>query len=326
MPEIKLGEIVQRLRQAERILVTSHISPDGDAVGAVLAVYHIIRALHDREVVCSLAHPVPKRYAWLPGADRICPPGVCAPPFDVAVIVDVAQLDRIGVVSALVGDETQVIVLDHHLEDAPAGDLAVVDPRYAATGELIIELMDIAGVSLTREIAECAYVALATDTGSFKYSNTTERTHRIAARLVATGLPVAEIGRRVFDEMSAARLRLLIRFVNSVALLDGGRIALGTVTAKDMAESEALEEDTEGLINFARNIEGVDVAMLFREVDNHTVKLSLRSREGVNSAGILRSLGGGGHAAAAGTTLEMPLRQATALALCHVREALQETL
>jgi phosphoesterase RecJ-like protein len=126
--------------------------------------------------------------------------------------------------------------------------------------------------------------------------------------------------------MSAARFRLLIRFVNSVALLDGGRIALGTVTAKDMAESEALEEDTEGLINFARNIEGVDVAMLFREVDNHTVKLSLRSREGVNSAGILRSLGGGGHAAAAGTTLEMPLRQATALALRHVREALQETL
>ena len=136
-----------------------------------------------------------------------------------------------------------------HLEDAPP---AIWPPgsRYAATGELIIELMDIAGVSLTREIAECAYVALATDTGSFKYSNTTERTHRIAARLVATGLPVAEIGRRVFDEMSAARFRLLIRFVNSVALLDGGRIALGTVTAKDMAESEALEEDTEGLINF----------------------------------------------------------------------------
>ncbi|MGI6461033.1 MAG: DHH family phosphoesterase [Candidatus Hydrogenedentales bacterium] len=326
MPQSKLAEILQRIRQAKRILVTSHISPDGDAVGAVLAVYHIIRSLYDHEVVCSLAHPVPKRYAWLPGADRICPPGVCTPPFDLAVIVDVAQMDRIGGVSDLIDENTEVIVLDHHLEEDPIGDLAVVDPRYAAAGELIIDLMDCAGVSLTREIAECAYVALATDTGSFKYSNTTERTHRIAARLLATGLPVAEIGRRVFDEMSAARFRLLTRFVNSVALLDGGRIALGTVTAADMTESEALEEDTEGLINFARNIEGVEVALLFREVDPNTVKLSLRSREGVNSAEIAHLLGGGGHAAAAGVTIELPLRQATTVALHHVREALQDTL
>jgi phosphoesterase RecJ-like protein len=126
--------------------------------------------------------------------------------------------------------------------------------------------------------------------------------------------------------MSAARFRLLTRFVNSVALLDGGRIALGTVTAADMTESEALEEDTEGLINFARNIEGVEVALLFREVDPNTVKLSLRSREGVNSAEIAHLLGGGGHAAAAGVTIELPLRQATTVALHHVREALQDTL
>ncbi len=326
MPAIRLEAIARRLRDAQRVLVTSHVSPDGDAVGAVLAIFHILRAMEAREVVCALANPVPQRYAWLPGADCISLPGECEGPFDVAVVVDVAQLDRIGEVAELIGDDTQVIVLDHHLEDAPDGDWAVVDPRYAATGELVIELMDAAGVALTRDIAECAYVALVTDSGSFKYSNTTERSHLIAARLVATGLPVAEIGRRVFDEMSAARFELLARFVRSVTLMDGGRIALGTVTARDMRESEALEEDTEGLINLARNIQGVDVAMLLREVDAHTVKLSVRSRECLNSAEILKPLGGGGHAAAAGATLEMPLRQATAVVLRRVREVLQENL
>ncbi|HQM49130.1 MAG TPA: DHH family phosphoesterase [Candidatus Hydrogenedentes bacterium] len=320
----RLSEIIDRLRNARRILVTSHVSPDGDAVGGVLALYHVVRGMNDAEVVCALADPVPHRYDWLPGADLIRLPRECLPPFDLAVIVDVAQLDRIGEVMTLLDDTTQVIVLDHHLEDEPAGNLAVVDPRYAATGELLIELMDAAGVALTEEIAVCAYVALTTDTGSFKYSNTTERSHKVAARLVATGLPVAEIGRRVFDEMPARRFRLLTRFVNNVVLLDGGRIALGTISARDMAETEALDEDTEGLINFARNIEGVDVAMLLREVDEHTVKLSMRSREGLNSAEILKPLGGGGHGAAAGATLEMSLRQAMAFSLRRVREVLSE--
>ncbi len=322
MPEIDLDEIVHRLRAAERVLITSHIAPDGDAVGAVLALSHVLEALHQPTVVCALEGCVPERYAWLPGADKIRKPEECAPPFDLAVIVDVAQLDRVGETAKLITEETSVIVLDHHLEKKPDGDLVAVDPAYAAAGELIVDLMDAAGVPLTRDIALCAYVALTTDTGSFKYSNTTVRSHQIAARLVATGLPVTEIARRVFDEMSQGRFRLLVRFVNSVTLLDGGRIAVGTLSAADLAECEAREEDTEGLINLAHNIRGVEVTMLFREVDDTTVKLSLRSREGLNSAEILSTLGGGGHTAAAGATLEMPLQQAMSVALRRVRESL----
>lgn len=324
MPGTKLSEIVNRLRCARRVLVTSHVCPDGDAIGAVLALYHVLRAMGKAEVTCVLEDPVPHRYEWLPGVDCICLPAECTPSYDLAVIVDVAQRERIGDVAKLLDDDTQVIVLDHHLEENPEGHLALVDPHYAATGELIIELMDAAGVALSQEIAVCAYVALTTDTGSFKYSNTTERSHLIAARLVATGLPVAEIARRVFDAIPARRFRLMKRFVNSVALLDGGRIALGTITARDLAETEALEEDTEGLINYARDIEGVDIAVLLREVDDSNVKISMRSREGLNSAAILGSFGGGGHDAAAGATLEMSLRQATAAVLRRVREVLAE--
>jgi len=324
MPGTKLSEIVNRLRCARRVLVTSHVCPDGDAIGAVLALYHVLRAMGQAEVTCVLEDPVPHRYEWLPGVDCICSPAQCAPSYDLAVIVDVAQRERIGDVAKLLDDDTQVIVLDHHLEKNPEGHLVLVDPHYAATGELIIELMDAAGVTLSHEIAACAYVALTTDTGSFKYSNTTERSHLIAARLVATGLPVAEIARRVFDAIPARRFRLMKRFVNSVALLDGGRIAVGTITARDLAETEALEEDTEGLINYARDIEGVDIAVLLREVDDSNVKISMRSREGLNSAAILGPFGGGGHDAAAGATLEMSLKQATAAVLRRVREVLAE--
>lgn len=307
-----LHGVLERLRVAERLLVTSHVNPDGDAVGSILAMDRLLAALGKHDVTCVLPDPVPRTCAWLPGAGRIVDPDRARPPFDTAVIVDVSARDRIGRAASLLLPDTHVVVVDHHLVDRPEADTAFVDASYAAVGEIVADLFDAAGLAPDADAALCAYVALATDTGGFRFSNVTPRAHRVAARLVETGIDVAETSARLFDTLSVAKFRLMARFTADVRLAARGRVAHGALSARDMADCEAAEEDVENIINLARNMDGVDVAILLRETEPSSTKVSLRARKGINSVEMLRPFGGGGHAAASGATLPWPLDEARA--------------
>jgi phosphoesterase RecJ-like protein len=243
-------------------------------------------------------------------------------PADVVAIADVSRYERLGWCAERLDPTAQVVVLDHHLEDHPEGDLCFVDPSYASVGEIVVDLFDAAGQPLSREAAECAYVASITDTGGFRYSNTNRRTHQIAARLVATGLDVAGISARVFDEISCAKFCLMRALLNEARMLCGGRLAVGVLSFDVMEECQARDQDAEGLVNMLRNIEGVDLALLFREPEPGRVKLSSRSKAGLDCAALLRRFGGGGHAAAAGASFEGDIYEVSAL----VTAAAQETL
>lgn len=228
-----------------------------------------------------------------------------------------------GAVDRAIPPGATVVVIDHHLCQDPDGDLNFVDPTYAAVGEIIANLFDRAGLVPSYEAAQCAYVALATDTGGFRFSNTTPRALRVAANLVETGIDVAEISARIFDAMSPGKFRLLAHLLNNVQFTLGGRLAYAAATQSDMDGAAAQSEDTDGLINFARNVEGVDVAILFREEDPHTTKVSLRSTHAFNAAKALEAFGGGGHASAAGATVDMPLETARSRVLARVRELME---
>ncbi len=324
MTTIDLAAVVRELRAADSFLLGTHVSPDGDAIGSMLALRHLLTALGKERVVCACADPVPRTYRWLPGADDIVDGRDVRGDFDLAVIVDVSRTSRIGTVADAIRPPTRTLVIDHHLDDCPCGDLNFIDPSYAAVGEVVTELFSTAGVALSREAAMCAYVALATDTGSFRFSSTTARSHRMAARLVETGIDVAEISARVFDAMSQTKFRLLVRVLGRVQFTHGGRVAYSEVTASELEELSVTGEDLDGIINSARNIDGVEVAMLFKEVGPGTTKVSLRSRSAFNSARFLQRFGGGGHAGAAGATLSLPLREARAVVLEEAAQSLGE--
>jgi phosphoesterase RecJ-like protein len=310
MKAIDLAGVVAELRRAKSALVTTHVSPDGDAIGSMLAVRYLLEALGCNKVVCACDDPVPRVYRWLSGADTVRSADGVEGTFDLVVIVDVSRRDRIGRVSDRIGAGQRVLVIDHHLDDAPCGDVNFVDPSYAAIGELVAELFEVADVPMSKEAAECAYVALATDTGSFRFSSTAARSHRMAARMLEAGINVAEISSRIFDAMSLAKFRLLARVLGRVQFSCDGRVAYSEVAARELQELSASGEDLDGLINFVRNIEGVEVAMLFKETGPATTKVSLRSRINVNSALFLQRFGGGGHSGAAGATIALPLQQA----------------
>lgn len=321
-----LPEIIDALRAGNAFLVAAHTNPDGDAIGSMLAMTELLRGLGKRDVHCISPDPVPYLYQWLPGASEILDMTQPPPHFDTLVIVDVSQKLRIGAVADLIRPDTRSIIVDHHLETAPFGDVGFIDPTYAACGEIVVKLFNVAGVPLTRAAAECAYVAQTTDTGGFRYANTNARSHRIAAQLLECGIDVFDISSRVFDTMRNAKFHLLRRVLDRMHFDAGGRIAYSFVTARDLADLDARTQDIDGLINFIRNVEGVEVGALFYEIEEKKTKVSLRSRGDFNSAHALQTFGGGGHHGAAGAVVHLPLQDTKVVVLDHLRATLEEAV
>lgn len=324
MSNVSLSQAFEMLAAADSFLLTSHINPDGDAIGSMLALYHLLRALDKDDIHCVLHDPVSRIHGDLAGADLVKRPSDSFGPRDLVVITDVAQVERIGDVAKLIGPNDSLLVLDHHLEEQPCGTANFVDPSYASASEIIIDLFVEAGVEIPRDAAECAYVGLVTDTGGFRFSNTKPETHKRAALLLDAGIDVSEISSRLFETMTRSKFALLGHVLRNTVVGASGRYAFTTISLKEMAEAQANSEDLDGLVNYTRNIEGVEVGMLLREVDGGRVKISMRSGGDFNSAKVLQAFGGGGHAAAAGATLDGSIDTARDLVLNEVREALRK--
>lgn len=319
-----LAEIVEALRAGRSFVVTSHDHPDGDAVGSALAMTHLLRALGKTDIHCVLSGPVPRIYQWLPGADCVTLAEAGVPACDTLVVVDVAQRERFEEVARRVNTGAKAVVVDHHPEPVPYGDVVFIDSTYAAVGEILVALFEAADTPLTRDAATCAYVAQTTDTGGFRFSNTSARSHRIAARLLDTGLDVADISRRVFDEMSLPKAMLLEKVLARRVLCMEGRVAYAEMSARDMAEAGASDEDVDGLVNYLRNLAGVEVSILFRELETHKTKVSVRSFDAVNAGTFLEQFGGGGHRAAAGATVPLPMHEVRDVVLRALTSVLEK--
>ena len=315
----EIDRVLDTFRAGSRFLITSHVSPDGDAVGSLLGVAHLLRGMGKTDITCALEDDVPRIYTWLSGAANIVKPDSVSNAFDMSILIDAHSADRSGKVAPLLQKANTFIVIDHHLVEKADGDLKWIDPAYAAAGEMVYDLFVASGVPLTREAAECIYTAQTTDTGSFRYSNTNARSHRIAAGLMEAGIDARAITERVIDTMSRGKYGLLQRVLGRIQFAANGTVAHADIYTKDLAETGALGEDTDGLINYLRNIEGVRVAMIFRETRDAKTKVSFRTQAELNAAEICRAFGGGGHAVAAGATIDAPIEEAREKVLAHLR-------
>lgn len=312
-------EAAERLAAAGRVLLGCHVNPDGDTLGSALALALALRAAGKQaEVVC--ADPVPRPYRFLPGSDTLrhtVPAGA----YDLGVILDCDGPKRLGSVLPAFRQVPFLIEVDHHPGTERFGQLVVVDTTAAATAEPLFTLLKLGGFALTAAIATCLYVAILTDTGSFRFANTTGRALRLAAELVACGAHPGEIAEQVYASRSFASVALLGRALASLQRSDAGALAWAHLTPRDFTETGSGDADTEGIVHHLRDIEGVRVAALFRQIDGK-VRVSLRSREPVNVAAVARVFGGGGHRLAAGCTLAAPLDDAERRVLDEARKAL----
>lgn len=293
-------------------MIVFHEHPDGDAVGSALALLLALRKL-GKQPLAACPDRLAPCYRFLPCSDEIAGADV-AGDFDLALLVDCADPARAGSLIEVVRRCPRLVNIDHHPTNERFGDAAWVDPEAAASGELVARLITALGVTIDAAMATCIFAALLTDTGSFHYSNTTAASLALAGEMVAAGARPELISDAIYEQRPRGDVELLAAALRTLSLSEDGRIAWLTVTAADL---ERTGGDSDGLVNYARMIAGVEVALLFREEGPNTVKVSFRSRA-VDVAEIARAFGGGGHPRAAGCTFGGSLAAAQEAVLARV--------
>jgi phosphoesterase RecJ-like protein len=316
-------QIADLIRRANRFLVLTHYRPDGDAVGSQLALTLLLKNL-GKDVTAWNDDPVPSKFRFLPHSNLIHRPPAEPQDFDVVIAVDVSTWQRTGTCADRIRSRKHFINIDHHVSNEKFAEINWIVPEAPASGQVVYRLLKDGGFALTRDIAACLFAAIYTDTGQFSYASTTGECLRIAAELVDTGLNVGEISRHVYESYPYARLRLLQQALADLKLTDHNRVAYTWVTCDMFEESGAKREDTEGLIDYARSIEGVLVALLFEEMaEPGKIRVSFRSKHPqVDVNAIARHFGGGGHREAAGARFTGTPREIETKVLAAVSEAL----
>src|SRR5450432_3005373 len=308
-----LNEVLKHIEQRSRFVVTSHARPDGDAIGSALAFRQILRAM-GKEAEVVLHDGVPRIYQPLPYAHDVVQSENVNGDFEAAIILECDSLQR----TRLRGLENKFLInIDHHQSGRPFAQVNWIDPKAVATAEMVYRLAREAGVKITPEMATCLYTAVLTDTGSFMFKGTNARTFEVARELVLAGADPAQCARSVYFGHSTAKMRLLGAALSN--LHREGPLAWISVSQEQMMRCHAREEDCEGLVNYALSIQGVEVALFFRELSDGRFRVSLRSKGQVNVATVAERLGGGGHQCASGCALDGPLPAATARILAELQ-------
>jgi phosphoesterase RecJ-like protein len=290
------------------LLLVCHINPDGDAIGSMLGVGLGLRSLGFRGVRATFPGPqeVPEPFANLPGLELLVPASEAPATPDLMMCFDAASPNRLGELADRIRTARATVVLDHHASNTGFGTIHLVDPQAAATAVMAEALLSQLGVALDAAIAECLYVALATDTGSFKFDMTTPAVHRLAARLLATGIRPAEISRRIFDTRPFGAVRLYGDVLSRAQLepaAAGGRGLVWTYTT--MADLERYQQRPyvlEALIDAVRCTAEADVSCVVKQVGKSEWSVSMRSKGASDVSAVAVALGGGGHRLAAGFT------------------------
>ncbi|MBU8711365.1 DHH family phosphoesterase [Brevibacillus parabrevis] len=304
-------EAARFLREHNRFLVLSHISPDGDATGSALGVVLMLEQLGKEYVVVNEGE-TPLKFNFLPRFDRLrdLRKQPLAETFEAVIAVDCADESRMGDVRSLFASGAALLNIDHHPTNDDFGTVNLVRPEAAATAEILFDVAEQAGIAFNEELALCIYTGLLTDTGGFRYSNTTPRVMEIAARLLSYGVKPGEVAERCLEEITFAHVKVLRRALQTLELSHGSLVASIAVSAGDFSEANAQREDAGGLVNYCRNIEGVEVGVSFVEAEPGVVKVSMRARDRVDVSAIAKQLGGGGHAKASGCTVKGTIAEA----------------
>jgi len=312
-----LSQVVELIESKRRFAITSHVRPDGDSLGSSLGLYWLLLALEkDAEVI--MRDPVPHSYQQLPGANDVRVTQSVDRPYDAVFVIECSDITRPGLIDL---EKQSVVNIDHHSTTAHFGAINWIDSTASAVGEMIYNLCKATGVRVTKEMAECVYTALITDTGSFHYSNTTERTFKVASELVRTGVKPAKTAECVFASYPWSRIQLMGAVLSTAKRDVSGRVACMRQTVEMQKSAGASDEDADGFVNYPLTVGEVEAVALLKECGPGVYRTSLRSKGDVNVARVAEMFGGGGHRNAAGCTLKGTWEEAEQRIVSLLRDA-----
>ncbi|MDQ1456995.1 MAG: hypothetical protein QOH28_2615 [Actinomycetota bacterium] len=298
-----LTDAARAIRAVPEVSLACHVSPDGDALGSMLALHHVLRAAGIRSIA-SFSEPfvVASHYRMLPGLELLTRPDAFPREPRVMVTFDSGSLARLGDLEPSAKAAEELIVIDHHVSNERYGSINVIDPDAAASGVLVRRLISRLELPLTRDAAVCLYAALVCDTGRFQYKSTTPAVFELARELACFDLPIAELSRTLFEEHRFAYLQLLADALQGAVLVPNKRFVWTKVSQADLARHGVTFEEVEGLIDIVRRTREAEVACVLKQGPDATWRVSLRSLGSVDVRDIAERQGGGGHRFAAGFT------------------------
>jgi phosphoesterase RecJ-like protein len=310
---VQLKEAAQFFQSYNDFLVVSHVQPDGDAAGSTLAVAWILKELGKRFTLINEG-AVPDKFMYLAAGQYTIvnyeTESASLSAFNHVISVDCADYSRIGSVHKLFAAEAQILNIDHHATNDLFGTVNLVQDQAAATVEVLYDLALELGIRFSHELNVCIYSGLLTDTGGFRYTNTSPKVMKIAADMLERGVSGHELAEHLLEKLSSPQISLIQRALNTLDFAHDNRLGWLTISQQDMAASGASNEDSDGLVNYPRNVEGVEVGLLFKERAGGVVKVSLRSAGNIDVAQIAQTFGGGGHKRAAGCSVHGTLQEA----------------
>lgn len=297
-----VGRIIEQIRASKTFCIVGHVRPDGDCIGSQVAMALALKN-EGKTVSCWNEDSVPDKLAFL-DPDRLMEKPKSGMEFDCVIATDCASFERLGKCGAVIGNRKLFINIDHHQSNTRYADTNWISAREASTGELIFKLLKAASWPITPKIADCLFTAVSTDTGSFQYATTKPMTYNTAGELVKRGANLAKICDEVYQSHPMSRVRLLKHLYNKFRLTHDNQIAYLWLKKKDFARTGADTSESEGLIDHIRDMQPVEIACVFEEIEPEITRISLRSKtEKVNVNEIAALFGGGGHKAAAGARI-----------------------
>ena len=300
---IDFSKLLDLIKGEEGFLLTSHQDPDGDSIGSLIGLNRLLKGLGKKTVIFNQGR-LPEKYDFLDPAGEIkfAPERIGFEPA-VAFVLECPNIERIGFVLDLLKAQMIIVNIDHHTSNTLFGALNYIDEDACAVAEILLNMIRAGGFKITPQIAEPFYAAIASDTGRFKFPNTDANCFRSAAELVEAGANPKLISDKIFSSFSAGTMKLLGHMLNNLELYDAGKICVLKLTLDDLRRFDVKVEDTEGIIDYSLIIAGVKVGILFKEFNPNTIKIGLRSQNGVDISRYAKTKGGGGHPNAAGFTL-----------------------
>ncbi len=301
--------IKKTLENYNHYVILPHIMPDGDSIGSAAALAHCLQQAGKKAVVL-LEDAVPSNLRLIQRTLFVEMEEFVEPEEYVVIAVDSSDLGRLGTRMNLLTRYALLAVIDHHRTNTRFGDVNYVDEHASSTGEIIFELAGEFGFQLDNISATALYIAISTDTGGFRYDNTTAETMRIAAELMEAGIDTKAINTDLYQNQPLNKVMLLMHALDSLRLVAENRVALVPLSAEMMSAHKAIYEDTDGISEYVRSIQGIEVVALFKELSDGYIRVSMRSKHDFDVSALATLYGGGGHKRAAGCTLEMSLDQA----------------
>lgn len=297
------AEIASTLKKKDKIAIVSHVMPDGDSIGSMLALYSALSRIGKKVDVFS-SDSVPGIYSFLPcsGIIKNCSE-ISSYEYEVLVVLDCGSMDRTGICSKLWSKINTSINIDHHITNSLFANLNLVDTNASATGEIIYGIIKLMGIDILQEEALCLYTSILTDTGCFRYSNTTPVTHEIVGALISTKIDFGSVHDLIYRNFEFNTIKAMGKALSSIEVFCSGRIAFMQFLQKDYEDLGFREVNTSDFIDYARDINSVEVAAFAKEIAPLEFKVSLRSKKVIDVRNICEKFGGGGHIRAAGCTM-----------------------